>query len=558
MTEKPQASPTHARRSIFSPLSHPVFRRIWFASLTSNLGLMVMGVGAAWAMTEMTNSPEMVALVQASLMLPIALVSAPAGAAADMFDRRIVSLVALTISFTGASSMTLLAWHGALSPATLLAFCFLIGCGMALMGPSWQASVGEQVPSQDLPAAVALNGISWNLARSFGPAIGGAIVAAFGATAAFAGNALFYLPLMIVLFMWRRVREPARLPPERLARAVVSGVRYIAYSPQIRIVLVRTMVTGVLGGSILALTPIVTRDLLNGDARDFGIMLGAFGVGAVIGALNVSNFSSRLGSENAIRLSAMAMGAGVAVVAMSNSKIVSGVALLVTGAGWTASVTLFNVGIQLVAPRWVSGRALAAFQAAISGGVAAGAWLWGATAKAIGVADALLIASVALTLSAALGRWMRMPQVKGPTEQSFEALEDPEMRLQLTARSGPIVVEIEYRVDPKQARLFYAVMQQVQHSRQRNGAYGWSIARDIADPELWTERYHCPTWLDYLRQRNRPTDSERTLHARAMEFHMGSEPVRIRRMLERPVGSVRWKDETPDRSAAEEATIVRT
>lgn len=151
-----------------------------------------------------------------------------------------------------------------------------------------------------------------------------------------------------------------------------------------------------------------------------------------------------------------------------------------------------------------------------------------------------------------------MPQVQGPTEQFSDWLEDPAVRLNLTERSGPIVVEIEYRIDPKRARLFYAVMQKVQHSRQRNGAYGWSIARDIADPELWTERYHCPTWLDYLRQRNRPTDSERTLHARAMEFHIGSEPVRIRRMLERPVGSVRWQEETPDRPIAAEAAIVRT
>ncbi|HMN70921.1 MAG TPA: MFS transporter [Rhodoblastus sp.] len=556
MTDKTDASAPPARRSIFSPLGHPLFRRIWFASLTSNLGLMVMGVGAAWAMTEMTNSPEMVALVQASLMLPVALVSAPAGAAADMFDRRIVSLIALTISFAGACALTLLAWYGALSPAMLLGFGFLIGCGMALMGPSWQASVSEQVPSDDLPAAVALNGISWNLARSFGPAVGGAIVAAFGATAAFANNALFYLPLMIVLFMWRRERAPSRLPPERLGRAVVSGVRYIAYSLPIRIVLVRTMATGVLGGAILALMPVVARDLLNGDARDFGIMLGAFGVGAVIGALNVSNLSSQLGAERAIRLAAMTMGAGVAIVAISHSKLISGLALLAVGAGWTASVTLFNVGIQLVAPRWVSGRALAAFQASISGGVAVGAWFWGATAKAIGVSDALLVAGFLLAFSAILGRWMRMPQVKGPTEQTLEELEDPEIRLQLTPRSGPIVVEIEYRVEPKQARLFYALMQQVQSSRQRNGAYGWSIARDIADPELWTERYHCPTWLDYLRQRNRPTDIERALHARALEFHVGPEPVRIRRMLERPVGSVRWKEDTPDRVVAAPAAMV--
>jgi hypothetical protein len=145
---------------------------------------------------------------------------------------------------------------------------------------------------------------------------------------------------------------------------------------------------------------------------------------------------------------------------------------------------------------------------------------------------------------------MRMPTVSGPNELSLDVLADPEVRLSLTPRSGPIVMEIEYRVDPAKARLFYAVMQHVQLSRQRNGAYGWSIARDIADPELWTERYHCPTWHDYLRQRSRSTASERALHLRANEFHIGPEPIRIRRMLERPVGSVRWKEDTPDRSTA--------
>ncbi len=319
MNPKAEAAPSPKRRSIFSPLGHAVFRRIWTASVLSNLGLLIMGVGAAWAMTEMTASPEMVALVQAALMFPVALVSAPAGAAADMFDRRIVGLVALFIAFLGACALSLLSWLHLLSPSSLLAFCFLIGSGMALFGPSWQASVGEQVPSRDLPAAVALNGISYNLARSFGPAVGGAIVASLGAIAAFATNALFYLPLMLVLLLWKRAKEPARLPPERLARAVISGVRYIAHSPSIRVVLIRTMATGVVGGSVSALLPIVTRDLLGGDARDFGVMLGAFGFGAVVGALNVSRLQSLLGAERAVRLCIVLMAAGVAVVAVSAS-----------------------------------------------------------------------------------------------------------------------------------------------------------------------------------------------------------------------------------------------
>ena len=543
-------------QGVLSPLRHAVFRRIWTASLLSNLGLLILGVGAAWAMTQMTPSAGMVALVQTALMLPVAFVSTPAGAVADMFDRRIVGLFALSIALIGSIALTAVAWAGAMTPDLLLVFCFIVGSGMALFGPSWQASVSEQVPAEALPAAVALNGISYNIARSFGPAIGGVIVAAAGAVAAFATNAVLYLPLLVALFFWRRAEEPSRLPPERLARAVISGVRYIVHSPSIRIVLGRTLVVGIAGGSILALMPIVARDLLHGGAQTYGVMLGAFGMGAVIGALFTAALRARLSVETSVRLCAMAMGVGVAVVAVSRSPALTASALLLAGAAWTTSFTLFNVGVQLAAPRWVAGRALAAYQAAASGGIAVGSWGWGAAANALGVEGALLVAAAVLTASPLLALWMRMPAVSGPNELALDSLADPEARLPLTSRSGPIVIEIEYRVDPAKARLFYAVMLHVQHSRQRNGAYAWSIARDIADPELWTERYHCPTWHDYLRQRSRATASERALHLRANAFHMGPEPIRVRRMLERPVGSVRWKDETPDRSTAEVGPVT--
>ncbi|RYX98375.1 MAG: MFS transporter, partial [Bradyrhizobiaceae bacterium] len=286
---------------IAAPLRFPVFRRIWLASLLSNLGLMIQSVGAAWAMTQMTSSADKVALVQTALMLPIMLVAMPAGAVADMYDRRVVSLASLALSLVGASALTVMDWTGHITPNILLAFCFIIGSGMALFGPAWQSSVGEQVPPEVLPAAVALNGISYNIARSFGPAIGGVIVAAAGAVAAFGVNALLYVPLFVVLLLWRRQIEVSRLPRERLNRAIVSGIRYIANSPSIKIVLMRTLITGICGGSISALMPLVARDLLHGGAQTYGIMLGAFGMGAVIGALNIGQIRKQFGSETAIR-----------------------------------------------------------------------------------------------------------------------------------------------------------------------------------------------------------------------------------------------------------------
>ena len=540
---------------IAAPLRHSVFRRIWLASLLSNLGILIQGVGAAWAMTQMAASADKVALVQTALMLPVMLISMPAGAIADMHDRRIVAMVSLAIALSGATTLTVLAWLNLISPNTLLALCFVVGSGMALFGPAWQSSVSEQVPSETLPSAIALNGISYNIARSFGPAIGGVVVAAAGAVAAFAANALLYLPLLIVLFLWNRVSEPSRLPREKLNRAIVSGVRYITNSPPIKIVLTRTFVTGVIGGSVSALMPLVVRDLLHGGAQLYGIMLGAFGMGAVVGALNIGAVRKQFRGEFAIRICALSMGLAIAAVGLSREPVLTAASLVVAGAAWMLAVALFNIGVQLSAPRWVAGRSLAAFQASIAGGIAIGSWGWGHLTDLAGVETALLISGALMLLSPLLGVFLPMPRI-GARSEDAEELVDPEVRLQLTARSGPLVVEIEYRVAQDNARAFHNVMQDVQLSRQRTGAYGWSLARDIADPELWTERYHCPTWLDYLRQRNRATQNERALHLEAIAFHVGPDPVRIRRMLERPFGSVRWKEESPDRAANEVLPVV--
>jgi MFS family permease len=554
---KPRKFGLFATDGVAAPLRLQVFRRIWLASLLSNLGLLIQGVGAAWAMTQMTSSANKVALVQTALMLPIMLISMPAGAIADMYDRRIVALVSLAIALSGATGLTVLAWLGMVTPQILLAFCFIVGSGMALFGPAWQSSVTEQVPPETLPSAVALNGISYNIARSFGPAIGGIVVATAGAVAAFAANAVLYIPLLIVLFLWRRTSEPSRLPRERLNRAIVSGVRYIANSPSIRVVLVRTLVTGVIGGSVSALMPLVARDLLHGGAQTYGIMLGAFGMGAVIGALNITEVRKRMSGEAAVRACALSMGGAIAAVALSREPVLTATALVLAGAVWMLSVALFNIGVQLSAPRWVAGRSLAAFQASIAGGIAIGSWGWGRLTDAAGVETALLVSAGLMVASPLLGLWLGMPPV-GARNEDAEILADPEVRLSLTGRSGPLVVEIEYRVAQDNARAFHNVMQEVQLSRQRNGAYGWSIARDIADPELWTERYHCPTWLDYLRQRNRSTQSERALHQQAIDFHLGPDPIRVRRMLERPFGSVRWKEDSPDRAASEVLPVVAT
>jgi MFS family permease len=530
---------------IFAPLRYGTFRRIWFASMFSNLGQLVQGVGAAWAMTELTHRADKVALVQSALMLPVLLFAMGAGAAADMFDRRKVCIAALLLVLAGAVGLALIALLGLMTPPIILVFSFTVGSGMSLFGPAWQASVAEQVPVGVLPQAIALNSMSYNIARSLGPAIGGVIIAALGTSAAFLANAILVVPLLTVLLMWNPPAEPPRLPPERLSRAVMSGLRYIIHSPNIRIVLLRSALTAASGGAVVALMPIVARDLLGGDASLYGLLLGAFGGGAVAGALNIHRLRRFL-TETSLRGTAIVFGAAAIVVAFSRSPWLTAPALICAGAAWTVMMSLLNVSIQLAAPRWVAGRTLASFQAAISGGIAFGSWFWGHVADLEGVAAALFLTALAMLSMPVLGHWLRVPEAGPESAREPHNPTDIAVNLDLTPRSGPVIIEIEYRVPHDQARAFYGVMLEVQISRQRTGAYGWSIARDITDPELWTERFHCPTWLDYLRQRSRSSLADHELHLRAAAFQHGDRSTRIRRMLERPYGSVRWRDEVKD------------
>ena len=546
---EPGNQPVTRRGSAFAPLAEPTFRRIWLSSLFSNFGQLILGVGAAWEMTRMTSSASMVALVQTALMLPLMLVAVPAGALADMFDRRKIALTGLGFSALAGTVLTVLASLGLVTPWLLLGFCTLIGAGVALYSPSWQASISEQVSPAHLPAAISLGSISYNVARSFGPALGGVIVVAVGAKAAFGINAVFYIPLWIAFFFWQRRHTPARMPPERIFRAMVSGARYARHSPPIRTVLIRAMSFGLASATYAALGPLIAKDLLHGTASTYGIILGATGVGAVVGALFLPGLRLRFSNEALVEVFAILAGLALLTLAYSRSLWLSLPAFFCIGVSNMQTASLFNITVQLTAPRWVTARALSLYSSALTGGVAFGAWFWGNVAGHYGVATALALSGGAAAATALLGKVIPLPQDDDVDTSSVRIGQDPEVALALTMRSGPVVIEIEYNVDPEQARTFYEVAMKLQKVRQRNGGFEWSIARDIADPALWTERYHCPTWGDYLRLRDRYTQSDLDHQAAADSFRRGG-ARRVRRWLERPYGSVRWKADTPDPQTA--------
>ncbi|SFG27091.1 Predicted arabinose efflux permease, MFS family [Novosphingobium sp. CF614] len=534
------------RSSAFAPLQEATFRRIWLASLFSNFGQLFLGVGAAWEMTRLSSSPSMVALVQTAMMVPLVLVTLPAGAIADMFDRRRIAMTGLGFSAVCAAVLAGIGFLGLITPELLLLFCMLIGAGVALFSPSWQASIPEQVSRAHLPAAVALGTISYNMARSFGPALGGVIVVLYGAKTVFGMTALLYLPLLTAFFLWRRDHVPSRLPPERIDRALISGVRYALNAPAIRTAMLRVNFFALSTATASALAPLVAKDLLGGDAATFGMLLCAQGIGAVIGALLVGRIRERISTELAVRIYAVGTGLALVAIGFSHSLILTCAAFVVVGGCNIQTVAMLNVAVQLSAPRWVTARALSLFSSATTAGIGIGAWAWGSVAAAHDVSFAMILSGIAVASTALLGFILPIARDQEEDNSSVEIGYEPEVSLALTLRSGPVVVDVEYDVDPDRARDFYGVMMKMQGVRKRIGGFQWSIARDIENPALWTERYHCPTWGDYLRMRDRYTQADFDIQAEADSFNRSRHGRRVRRRLERPFGSVRWKADSYD------------
>lgn len=519
-------------------MRNPVFRALWIAAVVSNFGALIQSVGAAWMMTSLTTSPQMVALVQASTVLPFVLLALWAGAVADNLDRRKVMLVAQILMFCLSAALTLVAWQGWLTPWLLLAFTFLIGCGTAVAGPAWQASVGDIVPRQQLPQAVSVNSMGFNLARTAGPAVGGAIIAAAGGATAFLVNTVSYVGLITVLTRWRKPSTSRLLPREGLLMAMGAGLRYVAMSPNLRIVVVRALAFGIGANAVSALMPLVARDLIAGGPLTYGILLGAFGIGAVLGGLFTERLRRNLSTEAIIRLISLVLAAGTAVTAVSSWLPVTIVALMLAGASWLLALSTFNITVQLASPRWVVARALSAYQMSAFGGMAIGAWGLGLVAEHHGVTTALLVGAAAQVGAVLIGLIAPLPQVENLDLDPQSLWIEPDTAVAIEPRSGPVVITLEYRIESTRVVAFLSAMTERRRIRRRDGARGWTLLRDLHDPELWIERYHVATWLDYVRHNQRGTQADADTSATLRGLLKAGERVRVHRMIERQVGSL--------------------
>ena len=519
------------------------FRMLWIAALASNFGGLVQSVGAAWLMTSLTESQSMVALVQSSVTLPIMIFSLLAGVFADNFDRRKVMLIAQSFMLIVSILLAIMAYEGLLSPWILLGFTFLIGCCTALHNPSWQASMGDIVSRDELSAAVSLNSMGFNLMRSIGPAAGGAIVAIAGAAAAFTVNAFSYVGIITALWFWRPSTPQRRLPRERMGSAFSAGLRYVAMSPNLTKVIFRGFMFGLSAIAILALLPLIVRELLQGGAFVYGVLLGCFGMGAVCGALLNARLRARFQNERITQAAFLSFAVSCITLALSRHYVFSGAALFLAGGSWVMALSLFNVTIQLSTPRWVVGRALALYQTGVFGGMAGGSWAWGALAENFGADRAMFVAACLLVLGALAGLYLPLPDSTDRDLNPLNTFTEPALRLDLKQRSGPIMIMVDYEIAQQDVAEFLAVMNARRRIRIRDGAQQWALLRDLENPDVWTETYHVPTWVEYVRHQERRTQADAECYERVLKLHRGKDRPKVHRMIERQAISLR--DDTP-------------
>ncbi|MGH7988060.1 MAG: MFS transporter [Candidatus Binataceae bacterium] len=516
--------PEPPRASIWTPFTQRLFFWLWIAALASNVGTWMQNVGAAWLMTTLSASPLMVALIQTAASLPVFLLALPAGALADLLDRRHLLLFSQGWMLVAAGLLGLLTLAGTTTPAALLGLSFALGMGSALNAPTWQAIVPEIADRDNLTPAIAAFGVNFNIARAIGPALGGIIVSLLGAGANFLLNAASFLGVMAVLYGWKRVHNPGVLPTERMIGAMRTGVRYVRYSPPLRAVLMRTGAF-ILGASALwAVMPLIARDELGLGATGYGVLLASFGAGAVLGGSLMPQWDRYFSRDLIVAIVTVIFAAAAAALALVRSVPISCAVMAAAGASWTTTMSEFNVAAQLSVPQWVRGRALSWYQIVMQGGMTLGSVAWGAFATRWGVPAALLCSAPVIGLTMLTTIRYRLATASTLTLEPRPPMPLPEVAAEVPMDRGPILVTVEYLINLKQAAEFERAMLEWRTVRRRDGATFWGLFTDAAAPNRYLEYFLVDTWVEHLRQHERGTLADLALQAYVRSFHIGQEP----------------------------------
>jgi MFS family permease len=514
-----------------SPLRHVRFRGFYIASIGVALGYTMQATMAAWLMATMTPSALMVALVQTASTAPAIVVGLIAGAVSDIIERRWVILGTQITFLASTVVLGVATLAGVIAPWSLLALTAVTGIAFTFYMPAQQSSINELVERPEVPQAVALGAVAMNVSRAVGPALAGALTAWIGSGSAFLGSAVFFVGLVFVVSGWPR--QPPALPgvPESLFTGIGSGVRFARHSAPMRAILLRNFIFGLCASSLWALLPVVARDQLGLGAGGFGILFGSFGAGAVLGALNIPSQLRKRSLQRMVVAASLLWIISATIVAAATSTPVAMVGVFGAGAAWVGVLASLGAGTQSAAPAWVRARAVAMTFVAVQVSLALGSVVWGALASWQGTRTTLLAAAATFLVLLAFYRRVRVRL--GGDKDVLPGAQLPEIVYPVPPQpdDGPVLIQIEYRIDPENRDAFLRAMHAIGPVRRRNGANSWRVFRDLGEEGLFVERYILSSWAEYVRLRSRMTIGDRAAADEVNRYQRSGVPIRVSRLL---------------------------
>jgi MFS family permease len=524
------AAPPAAAGSTWAPLRVAVFRAAWIAALLSNLGSWMHIVAAAWLMTTLTASATLVALLLSATSLPSFLLALPAGAMADVFDRRRLILVTQGLQLIVAALLGLLTLTHVVTPWALLALTVALGAGATLGLPAFTAITPDLVSPAELPAAISLNAITMTASQAVGPALGGLLVASAGPGAVFLLNAVSFLAVLVAIGRWRPNAPVATLPPEHVLAAVRTGMRYTANAPELVAVLVRAAAFVAAFSALPALLAVVTRSRLHGTASDYGILLGLVGIGGVLAAALLPRLRTHVTADTLVVAATITDTAVIGAVGTARSVSVLLPVMVLGGFAQMTVMSSLNIAAQQVLPGWVRGRGLAVFMLVFQLGIAGGAAVWGLMAGRFGISVALYSAAVVMALSSLLAPFFRLnPADHLDIRPAYHP--EPHGEVPVDPTDGPVMVTVEYDIGTAGASAFTSAARRLRQVRRRAGAVHWAVFEDVERPGTTLETYVVTSWTEHKRQADRRTARDQQVLDEVETLHRSTGRPRERYLL---------------------------
>jgi predicted MFS family arabinose efflux permease/quinol monooxygenase YgiN len=504
-------------------------------------------VGASWLMTSLTRNEQMNALVSGAVSLPMFLLALPAGALADIVDRRKLIICTQTWAMFVAGTLATLTLLNVTAPWILLFFTLLMGLGSAMTGPAWQALLPEMVKRRQLPAAMSLGGVAWNLSRIVGPLLGGAIISVAAGLlpnrvtapgVVFAVNAVSFLGVVAVFARWKRAPHESNLPPEHILSAVRAGWRYTRHSPELRAILVRNGAFMLCISAQFSLLPLYARTLLHLNASGYASLLAFFGAAAVLSNILFPRLRERFTPSQLLFYSTLANSFNLLILALVPGRVPEATAvwlvrasLLFGGTAWPIVMQTCQVTLVRSVPNWVRSRAAGMFTLVFMGSSTVGSIVWGTVARQQGIPLAFVGAAAVLLLGLIALRGFVIVDPGRANLSPSEHWPDPVMAVEPSPEEGPVLIMVEYNIALEEADAFMAAMQPVRRMRLRDGALRWDLFQDTSDPTRWLETLMAESWNEHLRQHTRITHADREIEAVAWAYHRGEDGPRVTHLI---------------------------